>query len=172
MNNHLDINAQTKIGELLKAYPQLEEVLLRLSPSFGKLKNPVLRKTIGRIASLRQAAEIGCLNVGEMISTLRTAVGMDESYVNTDLSDEQQVSKPKWIDTANVSLTFDASDIIKNGGSPMKSIMEKAGQLHIGEVLLLITPFQPIPIIELLNSKGYRCWSESNQNKVYTYIKK
>lgn len=173
MDKPLDINPQTKIGKLLDSYPELENVLLGLSPSFAKLKNPVLRKTVGRIATLRQVAEIGGLNIGEMISVLRRAIGKEDVHVNIDSSEKLSALLPEWISVENVSLVFDASDIIEHGGNPMKDILEKAGQLQAGEVMLLITPFQPVPIIELLNSKGYQTWSEDNQdNKVYTYIMK
>lgn len=172
MNSSLDINANTKIGALLEAYPKLEGVLLQLSPSFAKLKNPVLRKTVGRIASLRQAAEIGGVNIGEMISTLRKAAGMESLSIDMNLVEMQQGNKPEWVNTKNISCTFDASEIIGEGGSPMKAILEKAGQLQDKEIMLLITPFVPVPIIELLNSKEFQCWTQSNDNKIYTYIKK
>ena len=39
----IPITPETKVGEMLEAYPQLEEVLLEISPTFRKLRNPVLR---------------------------------------------------------------------------------------------------------------------------------
>jgi len=171
MENSLDINANTKIGALLEAYPQLEDVLLRLSPSFAKLKNPVLRKTVGRIASIRQAAEIGGVNLGEMILALRKAAGMESPPADESPVEEQQGAKLEWVNPDSVSLTFDARPVIDGGGSPMKDILEKAGQLNAGEILLLITSFVPAPIIELLNSKGFRCWTQnSDSGEVNTYI--
>lgn len=172
MNKHIDINAQTKVGELLDIYPELEKTLLQLSPSFARLKNPVLRKTIGRIASLRQVAEIGELNLDEMISKLKNVVRIEDTCMDNESLEYQREAKPKWINSENISLTYDASDIIGNGGSPMKIILEKADRLQIGEIMLLITPFQPIPIIELLDNKGFQCWSESIENEVYTYIRR
>lgn len=84
----------------------------------------------------------------------------------------QQGDKPEWINIENISCTFDASEIIEEGGSSMKAILEKAGQLQNEEIMLLVTPFVPVPIIELLNSKGFQCWTQHNNNKIYTYIKK
>ena len=42
MMSILDITPKTKIAGLLKAYPQLEEILVKMSPAFEKLKNPRL----------------------------------------------------------------------------------------------------------------------------------
>lgn len=171
MDKYLDINPQTKIGELLDTYPQLEEVLLSISQSFAKLKNPVLRRTVGRVASLRQAAQIGGIDVGEMVSILRKAIGMDEivfdNSCDTDIS-----SRPDWVNVDKVSITFDAIPIIENGASPMKDIISNAEKLENGQLMLLIAPFKPIPIIELLASKGYDSWSTVDGDKINTYLRR
>lgn len=173
MDKHIDINAQTKIGELLDAYPQLEDILIELSPSFAKLKNPVLRKTVGRIASLRQAADIGGLNVGEMISVLRKASGQESSSINITSDVKTQDTVPEWFDEKSVFLTFNASNILERGESPMKDILEKANLLDENKIMLLITPFIPVPILELLESKGYKtCSRNYKEDEVHTYIRK
>ena len=48
------ISPKTKVGELLDNYPDLESVLMEMSPAFEKLRNPVLRKTVARVATLQQ----------------------------------------------------------------------------------------------------------------------
>ncbi|MCU0409486.1 MAG: DUF1858 domain-containing protein, partial [Bacteroidales bacterium] len=52
----LTISPRTKVGELLEAYPKLEAKLIETAPVFSKLKNPVLRKTITKVTSLKKAA--------------------------------------------------------------------------------------------------------------------
>ena len=52
----LQIQSSTKVGQLLDAYPELEEVLIKMAPPFKKLKNPILRKSIAKVATLQQAA--------------------------------------------------------------------------------------------------------------------
>ncbi len=53
----MKIDKNTKILELLERNPQLLDVLIGVSPEFRKLKNPLLRKTIGRFATLEHAAQ-------------------------------------------------------------------------------------------------------------------
>ena len=62
MTDTIKMNAITpdsKVGALLQEFPQLEEVLMRMSPAFGHLRNPILRKTVAKVATLRQIAKIG-----------------------------------------------------------------------------------------------------------------
>ena len=51
----MGINAKTKIDDLLKQYPFLEDFLITLSPKFKGLKNPIMRKTMGKVATLDMA---------------------------------------------------------------------------------------------------------------------
>ena len=66
----MEINAKTKIDQLLKQYPFLEDFLITLSPKFKGLKNPIMRKTLGKVASLEMAASISGLKLDSLISSL------------------------------------------------------------------------------------------------------
>lgn len=44
-----------RVAELLDAYPALEPVLVAQAPAFARLRNPVLRRTVARVATLEDA---------------------------------------------------------------------------------------------------------------------
>jgi len=71
-----DINLQTKVANLLESYPELEDILMELSPVFSKLKNPVLRRTIAKVTSLQQAAGVAGISPPLLIQKLRKAAGL------------------------------------------------------------------------------------------------
>ena len=71
----LIITPKTKVLELIETYPQLEDVLIKYVPAFSKLKNPLLRRTVAKIATLQQAASIGNVKTGDLINLLRKEVG-------------------------------------------------------------------------------------------------
>ncbi len=77
----MELNAKTKIDDLLKQYPFLLDFLITLSPAFKNLKNPVMRKTIGKVASLKKAAGIGGLEVENLISSLNAEIKKQNSSV-------------------------------------------------------------------------------------------
>jgi uncharacterized protein len=66
----MDLTPQTKIGDLLMEYPFLVEFLPSVSPKYGNLKNPLVRKTMGRFATLAQAAELGGLDEKQLIEAI------------------------------------------------------------------------------------------------------
>ena len=48
------ITSSTKVAALLEEYPELEDVLMAMAPPFKKLRNPFLRKSVAKVASLGQ----------------------------------------------------------------------------------------------------------------------
>jgi hypothetical protein len=66
----MDINAKTKIDALLKQYPFLLDFFISLNSKFENLKNPIMRKTMGKVATLEMAASIGELKTDALISAL------------------------------------------------------------------------------------------------------
>ena len=74
----MEINARSKLLDILVAYPELEEQIIKIAPPFQNLKNPVLRRTVGKLATLEKVAQIGGLDVNQLVNTLRRAVGQGE----------------------------------------------------------------------------------------------
>ncbi len=70
----MKIDADTKIHGLLEAYPFLIDFLPKLSPAFGKLKNPLLRSTVGKVARLGQVASIGNVPLERLLGEIRDEI--------------------------------------------------------------------------------------------------
>jgi Domain of unknown function (DUF1858) len=73
------ITPAMKVAELLDSWPELERVLIAQAPAFRRLRNPVLRRTVARVATLEQAAGVGGVPVRELVAALRRAAGMDDT---------------------------------------------------------------------------------------------
>lgn len=61
--SRVDITPNTKVSELLRDYPELEEKLQQLSSAFAALKNPVLKRTVAKVTLLQQAAKVGGVSI-------------------------------------------------------------------------------------------------------------
>ena len=49
----LEIRPATVIGELLRHYPFVQDFLMKLSPLYSRMTNPVVFKTMKNIATLQ-----------------------------------------------------------------------------------------------------------------------
>lgn len=70
----MNISHKTRLHDLLKDYPFLLDFLIGLSPKFAKLKNPVMRRTIGRMANLGQVASLGDMPVDKLLQEIASEV--------------------------------------------------------------------------------------------------
>ncbi len=172
MSKTVDITPDTKIGTLLDMYPQLEDVLLAMSPSFAKLKNPVLRRTVAKVATVRQVAKVGNLPLGKLVNDLRKAVGQDQMGIGTESSTDA-ARRPDWMDERQVNASFDARVMINAGQQPLGRIFEGLNGLQNGQIFELTTPFVPSPIIELADNKGFKSWTVREDDEIFkTYFTK
>jgi len=70
----MTLKPETKIHDLLAQYPFLLDFLASYRPDFQKLKNPVLRNTVGRVATLATAAAMGDVPLQTLIADLERAI--------------------------------------------------------------------------------------------------
>ncbi|AFN74350.1 hypothetical protein MROS_1111 [Melioribacter roseus P3M-2] len=164
-----DITPNTIVGDLLRDYPELEDKLIEIAPVFSKLKNPVLRKTVAKVATLKQAAQIAGMPVAMLINKLRSEVNMGQIDIEHDK--EEIKEKPDWVSEGKIVNEYDASIDIENGLHPAAKVTREILSLNENDIYLLITPFLPAPLIKIIEDKGYKTYSEQIDNQTWhTYI--
>jgi len=167
------ITPKTKISELLDAYPQLEDVLIAQAPQFEKLRNPILRKTIAKVTTLSQAAAVGGLKVEELVNTLRKEAGQSEI---SDLGQTQiayTTQKPSWFSERKVVETIDVRDMLHAGEQPVHMVLSAIKTLKKNEILKIIAPFLPAPLLDKAIGLGYKHWiREISDEEFFVYFKK
>ena len=165
--DNLIITPKTKIYDLLESYPELEETLISSAPEFKKLQNPVLRKTITRITNISQAAIIGNLNVEELVNRLRKKVGQSIIYELDDKGKKYITSRPDWYIESKISNSVDIREILNRGEQPVHDVLAAIKNLNDNEILEVIAPFIPAPLIDKSLSLEYKHWLEKNGDEEY-----
>lgn len=69
-------------------------------------------------------------------------------------------------------LSFDVRALLAGGTDPFKEIMKKIEGLEVNQTLEIINTFEPIPLINVLKSKGFTSEVERKDDLVYAYFKK
>ena len=171
MNKDLVITPDTKIYDLLQNYPELEDKLIELAPTFKKLKNPVLRKTITKVTSLRQASIVGNLKLDTLINELRKEVGQNATNFNAFEENDKIDEAPDWLDKSKIIERLNAIPIINSGEHPLDLVIKKVRELNKDEIFELTTPFLPAPLIEKVENLGFSSWNTAvNNNEFKTYF--
>ena len=177
MTTKPDITPLTKIADLLDAYPQLEDELIAQAPAFKRLKNPVLRRTVARVATIEKAAIIAGIPVPDLVRTLRRAAGLDvgtevESASSTPGVSESPEALPDWIDESRIRETIDADALLNQGIVPIATILKAAKELEGPAILRVVSSFVPAPLTEKLESSGFQTHTHrSTPDRHETYIR-
>ena len=171
-NDKLEITPSTKINDLLKAYPELEEVLLTTAPPFKKLKNPFLRRGVARVATIRHVSSVGKVPLDVLVNKLRSAVG--QSVTETSYSEEEYFGEqPDWYSTDKVAVRIVEAELEDKDQMTLVVVHEKAKDVKDGEIIELVTTFLPAPGIDIMKSKGFSTWSQEDEGGVVkTYFLK
>jgi hypothetical protein len=149
------ITPATKVADLLDSWPELEEVLMAQAPAFRRLSNPVLRRTVARVATLEQAAGVGGVAVRDLVAALRRAAGLgvDDNTAAAPAIGHQAV--PDWLDPQRIVARIDADALLDAGQVPLAQVGERARALAPGELLQVDSRFRPVPLVEALQKQGF-----------------
>ena len=154
MQHDLEITPSVTVHALLEAYPDLEEVLIGIAPPFKKLRNPFLRKTVAKVATIKHISSVGGVELDELIARLRAAVGQPMSMDSYE--DQNYFSKqPDWFAPEKIVLSIDEDKVLDKDQMTLVLILKEAAKVNVGEIIELCTTFLPAPGIDILKSKGY-----------------
>jgi len=172
-----EITLETKIHDLLTDYEGMKEILIGINPKFKKLNNPVLRRTLGRVAGVRQAAIVGGMDPIELLNQLREAVGQDSLCEQCmDPSESclmpSQESTPTWV-KAKPKVTIDANEILDREQNPLAIARKTLKAFAVQDLLLIKADFRPEPLIEAFIEDGYAVHvKECDKGQYETYVRK
>jgi hypothetical protein len=165
----MEITAKTKIADLLAAYPGLEEQIMNIAPPFKNLTNPVLRRTVGKLADLEKAAQIGGMQVLSLVNTLRAAVGQSELQSGTETVKVSLENVPAWI-TTEPTFIIDGVEMLSQGVHPLNKVNELMQSIPAGAYLVLYTNFKPLPLIEAMEKQNYLVHHKTDSKDVQKHL--
>ena len=173
----MEITGKTKLFEVLEKYPQLEEQIIQAAPAFKNLTNPILRKTVGKLASIEKVAQVGELDMFTFVNLLRRSVDQTEVVPTIEPdplvpSIQQDAGNPDWVN-GEPEFIVDGTSLLAKGEVPLHFINEYLSQLSPGKHILLQTDFEPQPMIDAVkktNRKFFHKRDPDDSSKHLTYF--
>lgn len=171
----MEITGRSKLMDVLRSYPQLEERIIAVAPPFKNLRNPILRRTVAQLATVEQVAQIGGMDPGELVRVLRRAAGLEElpaGPVRTFVPPPRAAEDPEWIEGAPAHVV-DGVALLRDGIVPVQRVNELMATVPAGAFILLTTDFTPAPIIEAMEKAGHKVYHKTasgEANLHLTYI--
>ncbi|MFO0987105.1 MAG: DUF1858 domain-containing protein [Alphaproteobacteria bacterium] len=150
------VTAETTIARALAADPDLVDRLIAFNPTFRKLKNPILRRTMARLANFADAARVAGVPLEALLAV---ANGAAPSSAGTAAApaDAGAAGAPGWVAALDraAATPLDVRPVLASGRDPYATIMGVVAKLQPGAVLILDAPFDPAPLRRVLAGKGF-----------------
>ncbi|MBK8686059.1 MAG: DUF1858 domain-containing protein [Bacteroidetes bacterium] len=130
----MTINANTKIASLLKHNADALEAIVSISPTFTKLRNPILRKVIAARTSIAMASKLGGCSVDDFFNKLQP-LGFEIDKAAVIMTKENE-NKPVPAFMKNIAadkiIELDVRPVIESGKDPLDIIVKKVKTLETG----------------------------------------
>jgi hypothetical protein len=140
---------------------------------FKNLKNPVLRKTVAKVATIEKAARIGGVSPKELVRVLRQAAGLPTDSAEAagtpdgcgcghggeEAGANAAEPEPAWVTASTPRETVDADAILAAGETPLPGVMRHAAALQPGDTFRIVSGFRPVPLTDALRNKGYKTFT-------------
>lgn len=153
------IQADWKISKVLKEYPELLDTLANSHQAFGKLRNPLLRRVQSKLVTVEQAAGIAGLEPESLLAKLNKAAGFEVEPVPIKPVVRKKADAPAWVERTKVAEKLDVRPLIARGEEPFSMISGAAKRIPVGEALSLRSPFDPVPLREVLGKQGFEAYT-------------
>jgi hypothetical protein len=171
----MEITSRSKLFAVLQVYPHLEDIIVNIAPPFKNLRNPVLRRTVGQLATIEKVAQVGNVDVIELVNTLRRGAGLPELSADAPVEisvPAASAGDPDWID-GEPQFVLNGTALLREGEVPVQKVNELLPQLAPGRHILLVTDFEPSPIIDTMLKARRRVHHKTHPNDAgqhLTYI--
>ena len=105
------------------------------------------------------------MSVYKLVYNLRKAVGQDElqaaSSMNVVIEIPRVADDPEWI-AGEPQFTINGTEMLQRGEVPLGRVNELLRQLEAGCFILLVTNFEPIPILEAMQKQSRKVFQKSH----------
>jgi TusA-related sulfurtransferase len=168
-----EIKLDTKIADLLNNYNGMKDILISINPKFKKLNNPILRRTVAKVANIKQAAVVGGMKPIELLNKIRIEVGQEPIVLEDNQNVQVDSDIPKEIKNKSPKIIIDANKLLEQEKNPLAEANKSIKKLQKNDILLIVSDFKPEPLIDEFIKKGLQVYSVQINDKVFnTYIVK
>lgn len=149
------VTAETTIARALAADPALLDRLVAFNGRFAKLRNPILRRTMAKLATFADAARVAGVPLPALLDVANGAPAAPRAEPAP--APAPPAAPPAWVAALDraAAASLDVRPILAAGEDPFARIMGVVAKLAPGTPLILEAPFDPAPLRRVLAQKGF-----------------
>ncbi len=176
------IRLDDRVADVIAADERILELFIAASPRFAALRNPLMRKTMGRLATIEQAARVGGLDPEVLLEYLNAGAARgagpadapppppapqppagptDSTTAAAGALDLPEDAPPglRSVPAAKV-VDLDVREALREGQEPFSHIMAARRTVPEGGALRLRAIFEPVPLYAVMQKQGFTHWTQ------------
>ena len=178
----MELNENTRLEDLIRAYPDLKTQMADINPRFRMLQTPMGKRMI-RKATIAEMSERSGMSVEGLVSAIAEKIGAPNtegeasemagdtagSADTTEPADASEPTpKPTWWDQTP---SFKTMDVRGAKGNFFPGIKRLAQQTAVGSGIEIIQTFEPLPLYDVMEELGYeRETVKAADNEYHAYF--
>lgn len=170
------VTPELRVKDVLKINERMVEAFTWISPAFEQLRYPMLRQAMAERMTVAQAARLGQVPLNEALYVLNLAAGESEKSLLQELQNSEDSSnyppenprRPRELqglrDNDKHVILVDVVSYVTRLEDPRPAIMHGLTELRDYEDVLLVRhAFDPVPLRDLFESRGFATWAEERR---------
>lgn len=149
------VGPEDRVNDVLARDEHLVDVFVRHSAHFNKLRNRAMRRVMGRLVTVQDAARLADVPVGDLLRDLNAALGAAAPTVDPSTQPAAIPRTGRSHPADAPVVTVDVRDDLRQGREPLARIMLGVSTLHEDEVLRVRAIFEPVPLLAVLAKRGF-----------------
>lgn len=126
-------------------------------PNIAEIKNEVLINALKNTLTIEQAASQQDVNLSDMLQEFNSNIFGNKIIFSNNVNKAEM----------NIVKSIDARPMLARGGHPLALVLEEANKINAGEFIELITPFKPLPLLDIASQNGLKVSSNDGENGIY-----
>ncbi len=154
--------AKSNIKETLDKYPELKDVLVKLSSKFKRIQNPAMYNTLARFASFKDAARVTGLSVCSILHVINQHLGVEKKLIENMPECIHEDDASEVIAGEEISWEESPERYIYNRDS-MPELIKKVSSLPPQGNIVIISVEYPSELLKVARGLGYKLNIEKNR---------
>ncbi|HKZ79595.1 MAG TPA: DUF2249 domain-containing protein [Pyrinomonadaceae bacterium] len=172
----MKVTPELTVKDVLNIDEGMVDAFIWISPAFEQLRNPTLRQAMAERMTVAQAARLGQVPLNEALYVLNLAAGENERRLLCELENSEDrfnyspenPRRPRELqglrDNDKHIILVDVVSYVARNEDPRPAIMHGLTELRDYEDVLLVRhAFDPVPLRELFESRGFATWAEERR---------
>ncbi|BDU50084.1 DUF1858 domain-containing protein [Haliovirga abyssi] len=156
--------ANANIKETLDKYPELKRVLVKLSPKFKRMQNPIMYNTLARFATFKDASKITGVSICEILHTINEYLGIEKKLVENMPECVAAMKEDNGFEKESSPINWEESNerYIYNNNS-IEELIDKVSKLKPQENIVMLSVELPLELLKLVVGLKFKYNIEKNR---------